>query len=189
MLGITTVMSAIGQEAASGLVIKSKAPDFTAKDHEGNTVNLGELQKKGPVVVVFYRGNWCPYCNKQLSDLQDSLQYLKAKGASVVAISPEAQDGVGKTIEKTKAAFPIIYDKDVVISKAYKVAYEIDTATINKYKSNYGVDFLEINQQKDNAFLPVPAVYIIDKNGIITYRFFETDITKRASVKELLNNL
>lgn len=189
LLGVIVVLKVGAQEQASGLTIKSKAPDFSAKDHSGNAVSLSALREKGPVVVLFYRGNWCPYCNKQLTDLQDSLQYVTAKGASVVAITPEAPDGVKKTIEKTRASFPIIYDKDVKISKAYNVSYEVDTATVNKYKSNWDVDFLKINQQKDRAYLPVPAVYIVNKKGIITYRFFETDITKRPSVRELLDNL
>jgi peroxiredoxin len=121
--------------------------------------------------------------------LQDSLQYIIDKGASVLAITPEAEEGVGKTIEKTGATFPIIYDQDVRISEAYNVSYKVDTATLNKYKTNWDVDFLKINQQKEEAYLPVPAVYIIGKNGIITYRFFESDITKRPSVKELMANL
>ncbi|MEO5983913.1 MAG: redoxin domain-containing protein, partial [Ferruginibacter sp.] len=128
-------------------------------------------------------------CNKQLKALQDSLQFLKAKGASIIAITPEAQEGVEKTMEKTGTTFPIIHDKDVMIGMSYKVSYQVDTATVAKYKTNWNVDFLKINQQNDKAYLPVPAVYIIDKKGIITYRFFETDIRKRPTVKELLDNL
>jgi peroxiredoxin len=124
-----------------------------------------------------------------LKELQDSLQYITSKGASVVAITPEAIEGVEKTVNKTGASFPIIYDQGVKISKAYNVSYEVDTATVNKYKTNWNVDFLKINQQKEKAYLPVPAVYIIDKSGIITYRFFESDVTQRPSVQELVMNL
>jgi peroxiredoxin len=177
------------QQGAEGLAVHTKAPDFNTKDNNGNNVSLASLLKQGPVVVLFYRGNWCPYCNKQLKELQDSLQFITTKGASVVAITPEATEGVEKTVQKTGASFPIIYDKGVKISNAYKVSYEVDTATVNKYKTNWDVDFLKINQQEEKAYLPVPAVYIIDKNGTITYRFFETDITKRPSVQELVANL
>jgi peroxiredoxin len=121
--------------------------------------------------------------------LSDSLQYIVAKGASVVAITPEAQEGIDKTLEKTKATFPILYDKDVMIAKAYDVSYKVEEEVRNKYKDKWNVDFLKINRQEEAAYLPVPAVYIIDKNGVVTYRFFETDYTKRPSVKELLNNL
>ena len=179
----------IAQGKAEGLAVQTKAPNFNAKDQHGKEISLASLLEKGPVVVLFYRGNWCPYCNKQLNELQDSLQYITSKGASVVAITPEATEGVEKTVEKTGASFPIIYDKEVKISNAYHVSYEVDTATINKYKKNWDVDFFKINQQKEKAYLPVPAVYIIDKKGIITYRFFDRDATKRPSVKELLAHI
>jgi peroxiredoxin len=117
------------------------------------------------------------------------LQYIVAKGANVVAITPEAQEGIDKTIEKTKASFPILYDKDVKIAKAYDVSYKVEEDMRTKYKDKWSVDFLSINKQQDAAYLPVPAVYIIDKTGTITYRFYETDYKKRPSVKELLNNL
>jgi peroxiredoxin len=180
---------AVAQENPQGLALMSKAPDFNAKDQNGKNITLKALRRNGPVVVLFYRGNWCPYCNKQLNELQDSLQFIVDKGAKVVAITPEASEGINKTIEKTGAAFSVLSDKDVVISKAYNVSYEVDTATMNIYKTNWDVDFLQINQQKEKAYLPVPAVYIVDSRGIITYRFFGTDVTKRPSVKELLENL
>jgi peroxiredoxin len=184
---VATVAAA--QDKPQGLALMAKAPDFNAKDQNGKSISLQALRRKGPVVVLFYRGNWCPYCNKQLNELQDSLQYITAKGAQVVAITPEASEGINKTIEKTGAAFSVLNDKDVVISKAYNVSYEVDTATMNMYKTNWDVDFLQINQQKEKAYLPVPAVFIVNSKGIITYRFFETDVTKRPSVKELLENL
>lgn len=177
------------QQKTEGLAVNTKAPSFIAKDQNGRNISLTSLRKQGPVVVLFYRGNWCPYCNKQLKELQDSLLYITSKGASVVAITPEAIEGVDETIKKTGASFPIIYDKGVKISKAYHVSYEVDTATVNMYKTNWNVDFLKINKQKEKAYLPVPAVYIIDRSGTITYRFFESDYTKRPSVQELIMNL
>lgn len=184
-----SVSIAFSQQKPNGLPLHSKAPDIEAKDQNGKDISLAALRKKGPVVVLFYRGNWCPYCNKQLKELQDSLQYITLKGASVVAITPEASEGVEKTINKTGASFPIIYDNGVKISNAYQVSYEVDTATVNKYKKNWDVDFFKINKQTEKAYLPVPAVYIIDKNGIITYRFFESNVTQRPSVQELVRNL
>lgn len=184
-----TVSVTYAQQKPKGLLLHAKAPNIEATDQNGNQINLEALRKEGPVVVLFYRGNWCPYCNKQLKELQDSLQYITDKGATVIAITPEAQEGVGKTIEKTGASFPILWDRDVSIGTAYNVSYQVDTATLNKYKTTWDVDFLKINEQKEVAYLPVPAVYIIDKTGLITYRFFETDATKRPSVKELLANL
>ena len=180
--------SAFAQEKPEGLFINSKAPDFKVKDQSGVEVNLKELRKKGPVVLVFYRGNWCPYCNKELSRLQDSLSLITAKGAQVIAITPEGTEGIGKTIEKTKAVFPIIHDEEMKISKAYKVAYEVDEKTTNRYKS-FGNDLLAINEQKQKAWLPVPAVYIINKEGSVTYRYFNEDYKKRPAIKDILAEL
>ncbi|MCW3117712.1 MAG: AhpC/TSA family protein [Chitinophagaceae bacterium] len=182
-------LGAIGQEKPEGLFIHSKAPDFKAKDLTGVAVNLKDFRKKGPVVLVFYRGNWCPYCNKALSRLQDSLQFIKEKGATLIAITPEGQEGIIKTAEKTKAEFPIIYDEDLKIMKAYEVAYKVDDKAVSRYK-NFDIDLAANNNQKPDAvYLPVPAVYIIDREGNITYRYFEPDYKKRASVKEILKNL
>jgi peroxiredoxin len=177
------------QEKPEGLFINSKAPDFKGKDQSGNGVVLKDLRKKGPVVIIFYRGYWCPYCNKELQKLEDSLQLIKERGAQLIAITPEKRDGVTKTIEKTKASYPIITDDELKIMKAYDVAYQVDTKTIDRYKMA-SIDLAANNGQKPDAvYLPVPAVYIIGKDGEIKYRFFEEDYKKQASVKDILNNL
>jgi peroxiredoxin len=189
VISLCISLSTIGQEKPEGLFIHSKAYDFKAKDLTGEAVNLKDLRKKGPVVIVFYRGNWCPYCNKELSRLQDSLQLIKDKGASLVAITPETTEGIIKTAEKTKAAFPIVYDEDMKIMKAYDVAYKVDEKTVARYK-NFDIDLATNNNQRpEEITLPVPAVYIVDKEGNITYRYFEPDYKKRPSVKEILKNL
>jgi peroxiredoxin len=176
------------QDKPEGLFINSKAPEFKGKDQSGNEVSLKDLRKKGPVVVVFYRGNWCPYCNKELKRLQDSLQLLTAKGAQVVAITPERSEGITKTVEKTGATFSILHDEDMKIAKGYGVAYQVDEKTQQRYK-NFGNDLLEINGQKDRAYLPVPAVYIVNRDGAVTFRYFDEDYRKRVFVKDLLSNL
>lgn len=176
------------QGKPEGLFINSKAPEFKARDAEGKEVSLRDLRKKGPVVVLFYRGNWCPYCNRQLRKMQDSLQLITDKGATVIAITPEMAEGVSKTREKTGASFMIVSDVDMKIANAYKVAYELDARTVERNK-NAGIDLLETNGQKGKAYLPVPAVYIINKDGAVTYRFFEEDYKKRPSVRELLSEI
>ena len=183
-----SIIQCVAQSNPQGLPLNAVAPDFTAKDQDGKVVNLHQLTEKGPVVVVFYRGNWCPYCSAELKRLQDSLAFLTDKGASVVAISPEASEGVDKTVKKAGATFPVLHDEDVQIAKAYDVSYEVDEKTRTVFLEHH-VDFLKINEQKDKAVLPVPAVYIVNKEGKIVYRFFNKDITKRPSVKDLLDQL
>jgi peroxiredoxin len=184
ILSVFMMLSAFAQEKPEGLFINSKAPDFRARDQNQNEISLKELRKKGPVVLIFYRGNWCPYCSKYLKKLQDSLQFIKAKGAQLIAITPEAQEGIDSTIQKTGASFPIIYDKDMNIANNYHVAFKVDDRVTARYK-NAGIDLIKTNQQKE-ASLPVPAVYIINKEGSVIFRYFEEDYKKRVSVREIL---
>jgi peroxiredoxin len=175
------------QEAPEGLFIASKAPDFKAKDQNGKEVRLKDLLKEGKVVLVFYRGYWCPYCNKELSRLQDSLGLIKEKGATLVAVSPEKPENISKTVEKTKAEYSILYDEKLKIMKAYDVEFELPENTVTRYR-NSGLD-IEKNNGDNGKYLPVPAIYIIDKESTVTYRFFEPDYKKRPSVAEILKNL
>ncbi|MEP7255214.1 MAG: peroxiredoxin-like family protein [Ferruginibacter sp.] len=170
-----------------GLKVGDIAPEFTAKDQDGKNVSLKEALKKGPVVILFYRGQWCPYCNKQLSHFTDSLQMLTDKGATVLAITPEIAENIKKTIEKTKTTFPVIEDEGMNIMRSYKVNFAVDERTIARYKG-YGIDFDKANGS-NGANLPVPATYIIGKDGKVKYVFFNTDYRKRAFVKDIFENL
>jgi peroxiredoxin len=176
------------QEKPEGLFINSKAPDFKASDQYGNEIRLKDVLKDSIVVLIFYRGQWCPYCNKQLKKLEDSLLLIKNKGARLIAVTPEKPEYISKTIEKTKASYPLLYDKEMKIMKAYGVAFQVDDKSVSRYK-NADIDLLNANGQKDKAFLPVPATYIISKEGTILYRYFDTDYKKRPSVQEILDNL
>lgn len=176
------------QDKPEGLFIHSKAPGFTAKDQNDASIRLKDLTKKGNVVLIFYRGNWCPYCSKQLMRLEDSLQLIRDKGAQLIAVTPETQEGISKTIEKTKASFPILYDEGLKIMKAYDVNFQVDERTVARYKSA-NIDLLANNGKLNGANLPVPAVFIINKQGLIIYRYFDADHKKRPSVKEILENL
>jgi peroxiredoxin len=160
-----------------------KAPLFTATSHSGKEIATNTT---GTTILLFYRGYWCPYCNKQLSALNDSLSFLQDNGASVVAVTPEKYESVDKTIEKTKASFDIISDTSNKILKLFGVDFKVDENTVNRYKK-LGVDFSSVNGNDENT-LPVPAVFII-KDGIIKKVWFDKDYRKRPTVKELLNNL
>ena len=178
---------AFAQEAPEGLFLNSKAPDFKAKDQNGKEVRLKDLLKKGKVVLIFYRGEWTPYCISFLQKVQDSLSSIQEKGASVVAVTPELPENISKTIEKTKAEFSFVHDVDIKIMKAYDVEFEVPENTLTRYR-NSGIKLDEINGKNGN-FLPVPAVYIIDKEGAVVYRFFNQDYKKRPTIKELLDFL
>ncbi len=175
------------QTDPTGLKVGDVAPMFIGTDQNGQQFSLQAALKKGDVVLMFYRGQWCPYCNKQMSQMNDSLSTITGKGATVVAISPEIQENVVKTIEKTKASFPVISDVKMQIMKDYKVNFAVPQATIDRYK-NFGIDFNVANGE-NGANLPVPATYVIGKDGKIKYVFFNPDYRKRASIKEIVDYL
>lgn len=176
------------QEGPKGLNINDAAPDFTAKDQNGKAVNLKEKLKNGAVVLVFYRGQWCPYCNRYLKRLEDSMSLVSNKGASLITVTPETAAGIAKTIEKTNATYPILYDEGLSIMKRYDVAFKVDDKTVEKYKG-YGIDFTKANGDSNGPNLPVPAVFVISKEGKIIFRHFDKDYTKRVSVAEILEHL
>lgn len=185
---ITTSLSlGNAQTIPSGLQVNDKAPEFTAKDQNDKVISLKDELKNGKVVLIFYRGQWCPYCNKELKNLEDSLSLITSKGAAVLAITPEQPANVEKTIEKTKATYSILTDDNLKIMKEYDVAFAVDPATVEKYKA-YGINFSLANGN-NGANLPVPAVYIIDTKGNIIYRHFDADYTKRASIQEIVDHL
>lgn len=175
------------QDGPKGLRVNDKAPGFSARDQEGKVISLTEQLNKGAVVLVFYRGEWCPYCNRQLKELEDSLSQIKAKGGILIAVTPEKPVNISKTVKKTKATYPVLFDDSLKIMKSYDVAFAVDTKTIERYRG-YGIDFNDVNGS-NGANLPVPAVYVINRKGIIVFKYFDTDYRKRASVQDILGHL
>ncbi|HEY2581467.1 MAG TPA: peroxiredoxin-like family protein [Mucilaginibacter sp.] len=182
---IAFMFLAISAMAQTGLKKGAEAPGFTATDNSGKALDLKALLKSHKAVVLFfYRGQWCPYCNKHIQQLQDSLELLTGKGAYVIGVTPETGENINKTIEKTHASFSIIQDKGYKIMKAYDVNYTVDPELFAKLKS-HGVD-LENNNGNSDHVLPVPATYVIDRSGKIIYVHFAKDYTKRPSVSTIL---
>ena len=184
-LALTTAFAF--SDPGKGLQPGEKAPQFVAKDSKGKEINLEKMLKKGPVVVMFYRGFWCPFCNKQLQSMQDSLALITQKGASLVAITPEMDPNIEKTIGKTHATFPIVHDKGGKIMTDYKTIYAVSD-DLDKKMKGYGVNLSENNGDAGNN-LPVPAVYIIGKDGKIKWAYFNEDYKKRPTVNDILKNL
>ena len=186
-IAIFIFLNSNAQTNPIGLKVNDKAPEFSAKDQNGKTISLQNELKNGKVVLIFYRGQWCPYCNKELKGMQDSLSFITSKGAVVVAVTPELPENISKTIGKTNASYSILSDDGLKIMKAYDVAYAVDPALNEKYKG-YAIDLMKANGA-NGANLPIPAVYIIDTNGNIIYRYFDVDYRNRASVKEIADHL
>ncbi len=173
-------------EEAKGLMPGSVAPDFSAVDQHGNIFNLGNALKQSVVVIVFYRGNWCPVCNKHLKTLQDSLEMITGLGVKVVAVSPEKPEYLTKMEEKTGAKFPLLYDEDYKIADAYDVTFRPDEKTLFIYNT-----FLDANLKTTHSDasqqLPVPATYLVSSEGLIFWRQFNPDYHKRSTVSAIVN--
>lgn len=170
------------------LEVGTQAPSFEAKNQFGTLVKSSELLKEGTVVLVFYRGTWCPYCQKHVHELQEGLEQLTAKGAKVVVVTPEQPEYVDKMVAKTKAAFPILYDKNYVIMEAYHTKYTIKDSDKMSFK-DYVVSHTKKHNQTEDAVLPVPATYIISQKGTIKFVHFETNYKERSTLEVILENL
>jgi peroxiredoxin len=174
--------------AQTGLKKGGNAPEFVAVDNAGRTIDLKHILKSHKAVVLFfYRGQWCPYCNRYIQRMQDSLQLLVDKGAYVIGVTPETAANITKTVEKTHASFSIIQDKGYRIMKDYQVNYIVDDTMLSKL-NRYGVDIEANNGNKDHV-LPVPATYVIDQAGKITFVNFDKDYTHRPSISALLEKI
>jgi peroxiredoxin len=177
----------ISLNAQDTLPVLSKAPLFEALDAGGKSVSLMKLLQKGPVVISFYRGQWCPYCNRHMSNLQDSLPFITALGASLIAITPEKNTEISKTISKSGATFSIIYDEGHKIMDDYKVTFKVNGFK-NLLHFDEGVNINKASGNDDNV-LPVPATYIVAPDGRIIGRHFDADYTIRMPVKDILKVL
>ncbi|MCF8231979.1 MAG: AhpC/TSA family protein [Bacteroidales bacterium] len=173
---------------AEGLSVGTAAPVFRALDADSNTFSLETALEQGPVVLIFYRGFWCPVCNKHLSKIQDSLKLIEKKGARVIAISPEKPQYLGKMEKKTGAEFTLLYDEGYQIADAYDVTFKPSKTTLITYNTILGAK-LKKTHSDESQRLPIPATYVIDQNGTITWRQFNPDYKKRSNVAEILNAL
>lgn len=171
-----------------GLSIGADAPLIKGTSINGKSINSDALLKEKTVVVLFYRGKWCPYCSKHLSNLNDSIQYIEGKGAAVLVVGPETFDNTEKTVDKVGEGFVLIPDTTMDIMKSYDVLFNVTGKYQTKIKTFLMTDIAKNNGQEE-ASLPVPATYIIGKDGKIKWRHFDYDYTKRASAKEIMDNL
>jgi peroxiredoxin len=183
LLFTTAIFAQINNEHLS---IGEKAPAILAKDQYGNTINSKEILKNKKILLVFYRGNWCPYCRKHLTSLQANLNALQKKNVFVMVVTPEKPTKNLETQDKLKTHFSIIHDADNTIMTAYKVAYKVDKSTVTSYYNHVQNKIAQYNDA-NNDVLPVPATYLVDNNGKIIYVQYNTDHRIRSDIKELID--
>src|ERR1700726_370731 len=163
------------------------APEFTLLDPDGKQVRSRDLLAKGPLVISFYRGVWCPYCNLELQALQQALPDITARGASLVAISPQTAPNSRKSQRDNKLGFPILSDTRSEVAEAFGIRFKLPDYLVELYKS-FKNDLPTFNN--DPAWvLPMPARYVIGTDGIIAYSEVNPDYTQRPDPRDLLPEL
>ncbi|MFK5957397.1 MAG: peroxiredoxin-like family protein [Lutibacter sp.] len=171
-----------------GLKVGKIVTDFSSKDIFGKTHTLSNLTKNGYVVLIFIRGQWCPFCNKHLKTLQKQFYKIYEKGVSVVVVTPEKSEFIKKTIKKTSAEFTILYDEDYKIAKAFDVLFLPNKMMRVVYNTVLGAKLKESHSDASEQ-LPIPATFIISKKMKVKWRHFNPDYKKRSKIEDILINL
>src|ERR1700742_3930256 len=160
------------------------APAFTLNDPDGKPVSSRELLARGPLIVSFYRGVWCPYCNLELKALQETLPKIAARGASLVAISPQTAPNSRKSRRDNRLSFPILSDVRSEVADAFGIRFALPDYLVDVYKGFKNA--LPAFNDDPSWVLPMPARYVIGTDGIIAYAEVNPDYTQRPDPSELL---
>jgi peroxiredoxin len=171
-----------------GLAVGMKAPDFELLNQDSLLFDSKKALKNGPLLVLFYRGQWCPYCNKHLSSINDSLSLLLSKGITVIAVSPEKPSYLRAMRDKTGAQNTFLFDENYRLAAAFDVLYDPGETLKERYNKRLNARLAEAHDD-ERALLPVPASFLIDSNGVIIWRHFEHDYKNRSSVAEILKKI
>ena len=182
--GITSVVNSGILDKA--LNVGDKAPNFTLNNALNQPVSLYNTLENGPVVLTWYRGGWCPYCNITLHHLQEHLPEFKKAGATLLALTPELPDNSLNTSEKNNLEFTVLSDIGNTVGKTYGVVFELTKEVASIYQEGFGLN--QKNGDNSNE-LPLAATYVIDKKGVIQYAFLDADYKERAESKEIVSAL
>ncbi|HLG83485.1 MAG TPA: peroxiredoxin-like family protein [Bradyrhizobium sp.] len=186
---IETMRRATAELIASGAAQKAlkagdRLPAFTLSDPEGNAVSSADLLARGPLVISFYRGVWCPYCNMELQALQDALPQFEQLGAKLVAISPQNLVNSRKSVRQNNLTFPILSDPHNAVAAAFGLRFELPDYLVKLYKSLKN-DLPAFNGDPSWS-LPMPARFVVGQDGIILYAEVNPDYTRRPEPEDML---
>jgi len=162
------------------------AIDFTLPNVQSQSVGLKEYLQEGPVVLTWYRGGWCPYCNITLRALQQSLPAFKAAGANLLALTPELPDKSLGTQEKNELEFEVLTDQNNEVARKYGLVFRLTPEVSELYKKNFSLK--EYNGNGGDE-LPLAATYVIDQQGIIRYAFLDAEYRYRAEPEKIIEVL
>ena len=180
----TLVQTGIAQQS---LKVGERAPDFTLPDVYGKPVALSELLKHGPVVLTFYRGEWCPFCNLTLRAYQRILPQIQALGASLVAVSPQTPEHSLSTVEQKELTFPVLSDVGNRVARQYRLVFQLEPTFRTLYTA-IGADLPGFNGDPSWE-LPMPATFLLAPDGTVRLAFVDEDFTHRLEPATLLDGL
>lgn len=186
---VETMRRATAELIASGAADKAlkagdKAPAFVLKDPEGNVVSSAVLLARGPLVLSFYRGVWCPYCNMELQALEAARPEFEKLGASLVAISPQTAPNSRKSVRQNTLAFPILSDPKGEVGAAFGLRFKLQDYLVDLYKSLKNE--LPAFNDDPSWTLPMPGRYVIGQDGVIVYAEVNPDYTRRPDPEDML---
>lgn len=174
---------------ATGIAERAKrvgepAPDVILPDAFGKPVRLADLWRNGPLVIVFYRGGWCTYCNLQLRAWRQQESELARLGATLLAISPQTPDNSMSTAEKNELSFTVLSDSALEAANGFGISFTLHPELVEFYGA-IGTDIPVLN---GNGLwvLPVPATYVVDSTGSIRFALIEEDVRQRADPRDVL---
>ena len=173
--------------ASAALAAGAPAPAFGLPDARGGEASLARLLAGGPVVLVFYRGGWCPYCDLQLRAYQEVLPQIRAFGAQLVAVSPQTPDESLSTAEKKALAFPVLSDVGNAVAREYGLVFRVPPG-LDAVHRGFGIDLARSNGDASNE-LPVPAVFVIGRDGRVAFRHVDADYRNRLEPARLIEAL
>ncbi len=189
---VKTIQEWIGELSHSGIAERSlsvgqDAPDFALPDAHGRTVRMADLRARGPVVVMFYRGAWCPFCNMAVRAYQEVLPEIKALGATLVAISPQTPDATLSFAETAELGYDVLSDQGNSVARQFGVVYKLGDP-IHQLQGQFGVDLPKANGD-DSRELPLPGTFVIDRGGTIQFAQVFADHSQRAEPSAVLDAL
>lgn len=186
---LATMRQATQHLIASGIVGESiaegeRAPQFSLPNAKGEMVASADLLAKGPLVVSFYRGGWCPYCNVELRALQERLPEIAALGASLVAVSPETPDHALATADENGLAFEVLSDHGNSVARAFGLVFKL-AEELRPIYQKFGIDLIKQNGEESYE-LPLAATYVIAGDGTVRKAFVDPDYTRRLDPEEVV---
>ena len=176
------------QQGSEALDLGETATSFVLPNQHGKSISLDDLLKNGPVVVTFYRGSWCPYCNLQLKALQARLGDIHALGAQLVAISPQVPDESLTKDEISAMEFYVLSDQNATVAAQYGVAWQVPEFLSEHMRVDRKLD-LDVINNGNGSILPIPATFVIGRDGIVKWRFVDVDYRTRSEPDDIIEAL